>query len=97
MLTEAGFDIDVRNAKRAVLPEYVGLAAWIEARMGEDIELKQIESGQYIFGLPGSLTILYQLSKNPSSLRLFLPARTAFWISACQNLRIHDARDEYAL
>ena len=45
------------------LPEFVGLVAWIQARIGEDIELMKLESGQHIFGLPGTLTITEETDK----------------------------------
>eukprot|EP00930_Biecheleria_cincta_P097612 TRINITY_DN89316_c0_g1_i1.p1 TRINITY_DN89316_c0_g1~~TRINITY_DN89316_c0_g1_i1.p1 ORF type:complete len:385 (-),score=65.69 TRINITY_DN89316_c0_g1_i1:346-1500(-) len=62
-LTEAGLDADVADAKKALLPEFVGLAAWIDARMGDEIELMQLESGQFIFGLPGSLKVTSDTDK----------------------------------
>lgn len=56
-LTEARLHPDVSHARKELLPDFVGLAPWIESRMGTEIELQKLESGQYMFGWPGSLRV----------------------------------------
>jgi len=54
-LTDAALDPDVKAAKKALLPEGVGLSVWINARMAEELELMKDPTGQYAVGLPGQL------------------------------------------
>eukprot|EP00747_Dinoflagellata_sp_TGD_P159340 gnl/TRDRNA2_/TRDRNA2_177880_c1_seq58.p1 gnl/TRDRNA2_/TRDRNA2_177880_c1~~gnl/TRDRNA2_/TRDRNA2_177880_c1_seq58.p1 ORF type:complete len:447 (-),score=83.56 gnl/TRDRNA2_/TRDRNA2_177880_c1_seq58:516-1856(-) len=55
-LTDAGKDSSVKIARDALgLPKSTNMRAWIEARMGQELEIMQDAKGQHIIGLPGEL------------------------------------------
>jgi len=60
-LSDAGGDVEIRRARPAVLPKgcQVSLKDWIERRIGGEIELAMDPSGsgQWLFGLRGSLVL----------------------------------------
>lgn len=54
-LTDAATDPDVSAAKKQLLPEGVGLSAWITGRIGGEIDLIKDATGQYAIGFVGQL------------------------------------------
>eukprot|EP00747_Dinoflagellata_sp_TGD_P159354 gnl/TRDRNA2_/TRDRNA2_177880_c1_seq72.p1 gnl/TRDRNA2_/TRDRNA2_177880_c1~~gnl/TRDRNA2_/TRDRNA2_177880_c1_seq72.p1 ORF type:complete len:106 (-),score=22.21 gnl/TRDRNA2_/TRDRNA2_177880_c1_seq72:62-379(-) len=54
-MTDAGQVSSVQIARRALLPSHTPLKAWIEVRMGQELEIMQDAKGQHIIGLPGEL------------------------------------------
>jgi len=47
LLNQAGANREVRQAKHALLPKLISLKAWIERRIGSEIELQETTSGQF--------------------------------------------------
>lgn len=72
-LSAAGGDADIRKARAAVLPKgcQVSLKDWIERRIGGEIELAMDPrgSGQWLFGLRGSLDLPAARSQGNSAKR----------------------------
>eukprot|EP00747_Dinoflagellata_sp_TGD_P159359 gnl/TRDRNA2_/TRDRNA2_177880_c1_seq77.p1 gnl/TRDRNA2_/TRDRNA2_177880_c1~~gnl/TRDRNA2_/TRDRNA2_177880_c1_seq77.p1 ORF type:complete len:438 (-),score=79.54 gnl/TRDRNA2_/TRDRNA2_177880_c1_seq77:516-1829(-) len=54
-LTDAGQDSLVQTARDALLPRSINMMAWIETRIGQELEITQDAKGQHIIGLPGEL------------------------------------------